>query len=81
MPNFLPIFFQTFCIEIITLASAVDIDPAPIEARIKEELPMISNCMVCGNAEEFLTVLLTVKVSLSYDGHGQLVCSSACSLV
>lgn len=37
--------------------------PVPIEDRIKEEVPFLSNVMVIGDKRKYITCLVTLKVS------------------
>ena len=48
--------------ELIITAGGENISSIPIEDRIKNELSFISNCMLIGDNQKFLTVLLTLKV-------------------
>jgi long-chain-fatty-acid--CoA ligase ACSBG len=51
--------------EIVITAGGENIAPLPIEEAIKEQLPhLISNVMLVGDKQKFLSVLVTLKVSL-----------------
>lgn len=47
--------------ELIITAGGENVAPVPIEDNIKEELPIISNCMLIGDKCKFLSMLLTLK--------------------
>merc|ERR1712080_515857 len=51
--------------EIIITAGGENIAPVPIEDRIKQELPCISNAMVVGDRKKFLSCLLTVRTEVN----------------
>jgi len=44
------------------MASGDKVAPVPIENQIKQELPIISNAMVVGDQQKYLSCLLTLKV-------------------
>lgn len=48
--------------EIIITASGDKIAPVPVENLIKQELPIVSNAMVVGDQQKYLSCLLTLKV-------------------
>ena len=48
--------------ELIITAGGENVAPVPIEDIVKEELPIISNCMLIGDKKKFLSILLTLKV-------------------
>ena len=48
----------------IVLSDANNIAPAPIDVRIKRELPFLSNVMVVGDGQRHLCCLVTLKASL-----------------
>ena len=48
--------------ELIIMSDGENIPPVPIEDRIKNEIPFLSNVMVVGDQREFLTCLMTLKV-------------------
>ena len=39
--------------------------PVPIEDRIKQELPFLSNVMLIGDKRKFISCLVTLKVAMS----------------
>ena len=49
--------------EIIITSGGENMAPVPIEDRIKEELPFLSNVMVIGDKRKYITCLITLKVS------------------
>jgi len=75
MPNYLMVLNSLIFIsllnsvEILITAGGENIAPVPIEDRIKEQLPCVSNCMLLGDRLKFLTVLLTLKVSARAHTH------------
>ena len=52
-----------YVLDLIITAGGENIPLNLIEERIKEEIPMISNCILIGDEHRFLAVLLTIKVS------------------
>ena len=59
--------------ELIITAGGENVAPVPIEDFVKEELPVVSNCMLVGDKKKFLSMLIALKVcqnshraSLSY---------------
>ena len=44
------------------MSDGENIPPVPIEDRIKNEIPFLSNVMVVGDQRKFLTCLMTLKV-------------------
>ena len=49
--------------ELIITAGGEKVAPVPIEKAIKHQLPIVSNAMVIGDQQKFLSCLLTLKVS------------------
>jgi len=49
--------------EILITAGGENVAPVPIEDSVKEELPIVSNCMLIGDKKKFLSLLITLKVS------------------
>lgn len=50
--------------ELIITAGGENIPPVPIEDSIKEEVSIISNVMLVGDKKKFLSMILTLKVSV-----------------
>ena len=50
-------------LELIITSGGENIAPVPIENNIKQEIPFLSNVMVVGDHRNYLTCLLTLKVS------------------
>ena len=50
-------------LELIITSGGENIAPVPIENNIKQEVPFLSNVMVVGDHRNYLTCLLTLKVS------------------
>jgi long-chain-fatty-acid--CoA ligase ACSBG len=55
--------------EILITAGGENVAPVLIEDTIKEEVPIISNCMVIGDRRKFLSLLVTLKSDM--DGEGR----------
>lgn len=51
------------CSEIIITSGGENMAPVPIEDRIKEEVPFLSNVMVIGDKRKYITCFVTLKVS------------------
>ena len=49
--------------ELIIMSDGENIPPVPIENRIKNEIPFLSNVMVVGDQRDFLACLMTLKVN------------------
>ena len=52
-----------FSTELLITAGGENVAPVPIEDNVKEELPIVSNCMLIGDKKKFLSMLITLKVS------------------
>lgn len=50
--------------ELIITAGGENVAPVPIEDTVKEELHIISNCMLIGDKKKFLAILLTLKTEV-----------------
>ncbi len=48
--------------ELLITAGGENVAPVPIEDLLKEELPVVSNCMLIGDKKKFLAMLITMKV-------------------
>jgi long-chain-fatty-acid--CoA ligase ACSBG len=51
--------------ELIITAGGENIAPIPIEDKFKEEFPCCSNIMLIGEAERFISCLITLKVEIN----------------
>eukprot|EP00049_Salpingoeca_infusionum_P008174 m.132428 g.132428 ORF g.132428 m.132428 type:complete len:510 (+) comp13933_c0_seq3:995-2524(+) len=54
--------------ELIITAGGENIAPIPIEDRMKEEVPILSNVMVIGDRLKFLSMLVTLKCEVDEQG-------------
>ena len=54
-----------FLVELIITAGGENMAPVPIEDRIKQELPFLSNVMLIGDKRKFISCLVTLKVVMS----------------
>ena len=51
------------------MSDGENVPPVPIENRIKNEIPFLSNVIVVGDQREFLTCLMTLKVQSIVHAH------------
>ena len=51
--------------ELIITSGGENVAPLPIELAIKDSCPIISNCVVVGDGERYLSVLLTLRLHVS----------------
>lgn len=49
--------------EMLITAGGENVAPVPIENRVKERIPIVSNALLVGDKAKFLSVLLTLKVT------------------
>ena len=62
----LVIGFYLMCFaELIITAGGENVAPVPIEDFVKEELPVVSNCMLIGDKKKFLSMLIALKVVIT----------------
>jgi long-chain-fatty-acid--CoA ligase ACSBG len=54
--------------EMLITAGGENIAPVPLEQRIKDELLMVSHCVVIGDKKRFLTMLVTLKCKFDDEG-------------
>jgi len=54
---------------LIITSGGENIAPTPIEDRLRNEIPIISNCMVIGDKRKFLSVLVTLKCVIDENGN------------
>lgn len=55
--------------ELIITAGGENVPPILIEDCVKEELPLLSNVMLIGDARKFLSALFTLRVNPDSEGH------------
>ena len=55
--------------ELIVTSGGENIPPIIIEDNIKNEIPIVSNCMVIGEHRNYLTMLLSLKCKVDGDGN------------
>ena len=53
-----------FLLELIITAGGENISPVAIEDEVKAALPCVSHCVVVGDKRKFLSLLITLKVSI-----------------
>lgn len=53
--------------ELLITAGGENVAPVPIEDNVKEELPIVSNCMLIGDKKKFLSLLITLKTEVNPD--------------
>ncbi|XP_066109462.1 long-chain-fatty-acid--CoA ligase ACSBG2 [Saccopteryx bilineata] len=51
--------------EILITSGGENISPVPIENMVKEKIPIVSNAVLVGDKEKFLSVLLTLKCKMN----------------
>ncbi|KAK7467966.1 hypothetical protein BaRGS_00036809 [Batillaria attramentaria] len=53
--------------ELIITAGGENVAPVPIEEALKEELPVVSQCMLIGDKKKFLAILITLRTEVDPD--------------
>ena len=53
--------------ELIITSGGENVAPLPIELAIKDSCPIISNCVIVGDGERYLSALLTFRLQISKD--------------
>ena len=54
-------------LELIITAGGENMAPVPIEHQVKEAVPFISNVMLIGDKRKFISCLITLKVTITYN--------------
>ena len=63
--------YLVFHLELIITSGGENVAPVPIEARIKAEVPFLSNVMVIGDKRKYLSCVVTLKVCTQLPSHGR----------
>jgi long-chain-fatty-acid--CoA ligase ACSBG len=59
--------------DIIITSGGENISPTPIENKLKEEIPIISEAILVGDNKKYITVLLAPKLEISPDGEPTII--------
>eukprot|EP00042_Codosiga_hollandica_P045216 m.455961 g.455961 ORF g.455961 m.455961 type:complete len:650 (+) comp56971_c0_seq1:90-2039(+) len=54
--------------ELLITAGGENVAPVPIEDKMKECIPLLSNCMAIGDRRKFLSLLVTIKCEVDAEG-------------
>ena len=65
------------CIDMIVPSHGHNVAPVLIEARIKKEVPFLSNVMLVGDGQDYICCLLTLKVCVPYTPYYSIIKSMA----
>ena len=57
------LFSPSILPELIITAGGENVAPVPIEDGVKKHTPLISNCMLIGDARKFLSMIITLRVN------------------